>query len=246
MMISVCIAAWNGERYLREQLCSILNQLGDKDEVVVVDDASTDGTRECIRSLIDSRIRLIEHRENRGVQQTFEDAIRAASGEILFLSDQDDLWVPDKVAKVVQAFQLRPDVDVVVSDAALTDERGVLIANSYYAVSGGFRSGLLANVLHCRYLGCTMAFRRRVRERVLPFPQGRTVFHDLWIGTANSISGGRTIYLAQPLVYYRRHATNLTGNSRLPFSRQMRIRWDLLISLFLLWLRVKRGNVGPQ
>lgn len=237
MKVSVCIAVWNGERYIAAQLESILCQLSAQDEVVVVDDASTDGTRDCVRALNDSRIRLVEHSRNQGVQSTFEEAIQEASGEILFLSDQDDLWAANKVSTVLQVFQLHPDLDVAVSDAALIDEQGARLSDSYYQPRGGFRAGLLANLLHSSYLGCTMAFRRRVRDKVLPFPAARTVFHDLWIGTVNSISGGKTLYIPHALVYYRRHGSNATGNSRLSFSRQVRIRWDLCVALAEFRLR---------
>ncbi len=87
---------------------SILTQLGAEDEVIFVDDASTDGTKEKVLSLGDRRIQLIEHTANRGVSRTFEDAIRAASGRILFLSDQDDLWSPNKVAVMMEVFRLSP------------------------------------------------------------------------------------------------------------------------------------------
>jgi GT2 family glycosyltransferase len=234
--ISVCMAAYNGEQYIAAQLKSILCQLSAQDEVIVVDDASTDGTRDCVRSLQDGRVRLIEHGSNLGVQKTFEEAIGAASGDILFLSDQDDLWAANKVSTVVQAFLLRPGFDVVVSDAALIDENGVALVDSYYEQRGRFRSGLLANILHCTYLGCTMAFRSRIRDKVLPFPSATVVLHDVWIGTANSVRGGKTLYIPYPLVLYRRHEGNVTGNSRLGFAQQVRNRWALCLALARLCL----------
>ena len=238
--ISVCMAAYNGERYIAAQLQSILSQLGEEDEVIVVDDASTDGTREQVRSLQDGRIRLLEHSRNRGVAHTFEDAIRAASGQILFLADQDDLWAANKVSTVLRAFQSFPDVDIVASDAALIDENDAPIGSSYYAQRGKFRSGVLANVFRCSYLGCTMAFRSRICARILPFPTGVDVLHDLWIGASNALGGGKTLYIDRPLVLYRRHESNATGNKRLTVARQIRIRWDLCRSLVSFWLHSNR------
>lgn len=234
--ISVCMAAFNGERYITAQLLSIQSQLAPGDEVIVVDDASTDGTRDCVRALGDDRIRLIEHSQNLGVARTFENAIREASGEILFLSDQDDLWVAKKIAVMLRAFQLFPAVEVAVSDAALIDENGALLGKSYYAQRGKFRSSVLANILRCSYLGCTMAFRSRIRAKILPLPTGVDVLHDLWIGAVNSLSGGKTLYLDHPLVLYRRHEGNATGNSRLAVARQIRMRWDLCRRLAALWI----------
>ena len=229
--VSVCMAAYNGERYITAQLQSILSQLEAQDEVFVVDDASTDRTRECIRAMNDNRVHLIAHSSNLGVSRSFEDAIRAASGEILFLSDQDDLWVADKVSTVLRAFQLASEADIVVSDAALIDENGGSLAPSYYAQRGKFRSGVLANVLRCSYLGCAMAFRSRIRAKILPFPRGGAVLHDLWIGALNSLTGGKALYVDHPLVLYRRHGENATGNRRLPITRQLHLRWDLCRSL---------------
>ncbi len=236
--ISVCMAAYNGERHIAAQLQSILSQLAATDEVIVVDDASTDGTRECVRLLNDSRIQLIEHSKNQGVSHTFEEAISAASGKILFLSDQDDLWEANKVSLTLRAFQLCLEADVAVSDAALIDQNNALLGSSYYAQRGSFRSGVLSNVFRCSYLGCTMAFRSRLRATILPFPPGAEVFHDLWIGAVNSLTGGRTLYIDHSLVRYRRHGGNATGNRRLTLAHKLRIRWTLCRSLVRSWCEV--------
>ncbi len=231
--VSVCMAAYNGGQYIEIQLQSILNQLAGTDEVIVVDDASTDATREVVLSLNDSRVHLVAHDRNRGVLRTFEEAICLASGEVLFLSDQDDVWAPDKVSTVMQMLAQHPEVDVAVSDAAVIDQKGGPIAASYYATIGGFRSGVVHNMVHCRYLGCTMAFRSRILPRILPFPAGQDVLHDLWIGARNQWIGGRTLYIDRPLVSYRRHQNNATGNRRLNLASRLRIRWGLYKALLL-------------
>ena len=240
--ISVCMAVYNGEPYIEAQLQSILGQLRAYDEVVVVDDASTDNTKDLIESLRDPRVRLIRHSENRGVLRSFEEAISSASGEILFLSDQDDIWVPDKVLVIMRMFQLHPDAEIAVSDASLIDEEGNPLAPSYFAQLGGFRSGVFQNLAHCHYLGCTMAFRGRLRSKILPFPPGNAVLHDLWIGILNSFLGGETIYTDRPLVYYRRHQGNATGNHRLSLAQKLRIRWGVCSSLAAFWLRQRRAT----
>jgi glycosyltransferase involved in cell wall biosynthesis len=239
--ISVCMAAYNGDRYIKAQLQSILNQLRAKDEVIVVDDASTDKTKDVIASLQDRRVRLIEHEKNQGVLRAFEEAIRAASGEILFLTDQDDIWAPNKVLAVLQMFQLHPDTDVAVSDASLINDEGVPIAPSYYAQRGKFHSGVLVNIIRCHFLGCTMAFHSRLRSKILPFPIEQPILHDLWIGLVNSFIGGKTIYIDRPLVYYRRHELNATGNKRISITRKMWIRWGACRSLASFWFRSHRA-----
>jgi glycosyltransferase involved in cell wall biosynthesis len=244
--ISVCMAAYNGEPYIKAQLHSILQQLRSTDQVIVVDDASSDSTRQVIASLQDHRIQLIPHERNQGVLRGFEEAIRAASGDILFLSDQDDLWAPDKVLTTLRIFQLHPDANIVVSDAQLICEQDQPIAPSYYAQLGGFRSGVLQNLVHCRYLGCTMAFRSRLRKQILPFPVDQPILHDLWIGALNAFQCGETVYIDRPLVSYRRHQRNATGNHRLPLARQLQIRWGLCLSLVSFWVRKRRdGRPGP-
>jgi glycosyltransferase involved in cell wall biosynthesis len=242
-VISVCVAAFNGEAYIRQQLQSILDQLSGRDEVIVVDDASTDRTCDVVQSLNAPRIRLKKHDLNAGVLRTFEEAIRMAQGDILFLADQDDLWAPEKVSSVLHTFESNPDADIVVSDATLIDDNGAILGPSYYAVRGTFRSGVLSNIFRCKYLGCTMAFRSSIRNRILPFPANADVLHDIWIGTANSLAGGKTVYIDRPLVLYRRHDNNSTGNTRLSFSRQLRMRWDLCRSLARSWSRLRPRNL---
>jgi glycosyltransferase involved in cell wall biosynthesis len=228
--ISVCLAGYNGERYITAQLQSILTQLGAKDEVIVVDDASTDGTKQKVLSLGDSRIQLVEHTINRGVSRTFEDAIRTASGRILFLSDQDDLWSPNKVAVMLEAFRSHPDATLIATDVSLIDSDGSLIAESYFKPRGEFRPGLWANLVRNRFGGCTMAFRSELIGDILPLPRKYDVLHDVWIGVRNSLSGHKTLYIPEALVLNRRHATTATGKKALTLRRRIRIRVHLLLA----------------
>jgi GT2 family glycosyltransferase len=235
--LSVCLASYNGERYIAAQLHSILIQLGANDEVIVVDDASTDGTRERVLSLGDSRIQLIEHTTNRGVSRTFEDAIRAASGRILFLSDQDDLWSPNKVAVMLEAFRSQPDVTLIATDVSLIDCDGSLLAASYFQPRGKFRPGLWANVIRNRFGGCTLAFRCEVIGDILPLPRKYDVLHDVWIGVRNSLAGHKTLYIPEALVLNRRHAATATGKKTLTLRRRIRIRVHLLLAQAEFWIR---------
>jgi glycosyltransferase involved in cell wall biosynthesis len=228
--ISVCMATFNGERYIKDQLKSILIQLRSTDEVIIVDDASKDKTRQIISELRDERIHLISQEVNRGVLATFEEAIRRASGEIIFLSDQDDLWAANKVKEFVNAFQSHPEAEVAICDAALIDDRAAVIAPSIFA-GRRFRPGLLANLFRTRYIGCLMALRSSLLPRVLPFPIGLDLLHDYWIGAMNSVSGGVTLYIDKPLTLHRLHGSNCTGVVPLSRLRQVRIRMHLLWAL---------------
>lgn len=236
--ISVCMAAYNGERYIIAQLQSILSQLSDEDEVIVVDDASRDHTCEKVRSLKDVRVRLIQHEANQGISRTFEDAIRAASGRILFLSDQDDLWDPRKVSIMMEAFKSNPEVTLIATDNALIDENGALISSSYFTGRGGFQAGLWANLVRSRFGGCTMAFRAEVIGDFLPLPHAYAVLHDLWIGVRNSLAGHKALYIPESLVLSRRHSATATG--RKPLSLRTRLRNRVHLLLALMEFRIRR------
>jgi glycosyltransferase involved in cell wall biosynthesis len=225
--VSVCMAAYNGGKYVDMQLRSILPQLGPEDEIVVVDDCSTDNTRERIRALGDVRIHLLEHTRNQGVVQTFEDALRNATGDILFLSDDDDLWAPDKVKQFMAVFAQGEEVQLVMSAVALIDWDGTPFRDARWDRDGRFSRGFWRNVLKNRYQGAALAIRSILVQEVLPIKRGRTYLHDVWIGTCNDRIGGGMVYLPMPMLLYRRHAGN--------FSRKL-TRWAQLKSrLQLLW-----------
>jgi glycosyltransferase involved in cell wall biosynthesis len=234
--ISVCMAAFQGERFVAAQLRSILDQIAANDEVVVVDDCSSDETRERIRALSDQRIQLSVHRRNQGVLTTFEDALSHATGELIFLSDQDDIWAPGKVSRILQAFESSPEVTLVVTDATLIEENGNQLGASYYQARGRFQSDVFSNLFRSKFLGCTMAFRSGLVPKILPFPRGcGDVVHDFWIGIVNSITAGKTLYIDERLVHYRRHPGAATGGT-LTRKRQVKIRLELLRAVLKFWV----------
>jgi glycosyltransferase involved in cell wall biosynthesis len=243
-MISVCMASYNGERYIEEQIRSILPQLAMSDELVVVDDASSDSTRERIMRFGDARVRLIAQAKNRGVVETFEHAVRSAVGDILFLCDGDDIWAPEKVEKVVHAFAVDPDAMVVCTGMKLIDENGEDIDGSDYLEHRRFSASLSANFVRNQFQGSAMAFRSQLLSVILPFPKGRLLLHDAWIGSCNIIWGGETIYIAEPLLHYRRHSSN--ASQRLNLRDQLMKRVQLIVALATRCLRgSKRMPVAP-
>jgi len=241
--ISVCVAAYQGERYIAMQLRSILAQLRPDDEIIVVDDGSTDKTRGEVSALQDARVLLIRHIRNQGILRAFETALSRSTGEIVFLSDQDDLWLQNKVDTVLDAFARDPDLMLVASDAILIDQDGVKIGDSFYAKRGTFRAGLWPNLLIGKFHGCTMAFRRALLRKALPFPAGRLVHHDTWIGCMNALLRGKTKYIAEPLVAYRRHSTNVTGRVKLSNYTRFKMRSQLLLGLLALSARRWRDQM---
>ena len=229
--ISVCIAAYQGQRYIGSQLRSIIEQLSAQDEIIIVDDCSTDGTCSEVCAVQDRRLILLRNAKNEGVLRSFERALSHSSGEIIFLSDQDDLWLPNKVKIVLDAFSSDPGLTLVASDAIVIDEDGTKIGDSFYAQRGKFRAGLWANLLIGKFHGCTMAFRSSLLRNALPFPLDKRVHHDTWIGCMNAITRGRTRYIPEPLVAYRRHSTNVTGRVRLKNYTRFMMRYKILVGL---------------
>jgi glycosyltransferase involved in cell wall biosynthesis len=238
--VSVCMATYNGERFLHEQLSSILSQLSDNDELVIVDDASQDSTTTVISSFADRRVRLLREKCNRGVLKTFESALREARGEIIFLADQDDVWRADKIAKVSELFSVRPDLSLVLSDYSIIDAEGNIILESQFG-SNGFHGSVFRTIVRNQYQGCIMAFRRSILADCLPFPEDIPM-HDMWIGVINQLTG-RAALIADPLVFYRRHDRNETPGVHAPWLQMFRWRWALVRNLgrFLARRKQRKG-----
>ncbi len=228
-MISVCIATYNGESYIRDQLRSVLVQLSPHDEVVVADDGSTDDTLAVIAAFGDARIRLLQSCGRLGVVKNFERALLSAQGDIIFLCDQDDVWMPDKCAQFFSAFDSDPKILVVVSDAQVIDASGTVTAPSFMAMRGGFSSGLSSTLIRNRYLGCAMAFRRELIFAALPIPRWAPM-HDMWLGALGSIIG-KVYYIPVPLLQYRRHGSNVSPSRHQDWYQMLRWRIELLMML---------------
>jgi Glycosyl transferase family 2 len=226
--VSACMAAFNGSRFIDVQLTSILTQLQEQDEVVIVDDCSQDDTAARIAAFNDPRVRLLKHIQNAGVVATFEDALRSATGAILFLCDDDDVWAPTKVKSFLSVFESRPDVGLVTSRVRLIDENGRPLPNSRMNRNGRHLSGFWQNVFKNHYQGSAMAIRASLLGSVLPFPKYKSLQHDAWIGTRNEIAGSKAAFIDEDLLFYRRHSQNVSNaKTRL---NQLRTRIELLIA----------------
>jgi glycosyltransferase involved in cell wall biosynthesis len=236
-MISVCMAVFNGQRYLEEQLRSILTQLANDDEVIVVDDCSLDGSVDLIRHIDDPRITLLLNKANSGPTASFERAFSLAKGKYIFLSDQDDIWKPDKVAVTCRIFDSSNSL-VVVSDAHVVDADRQTIMESLFRLRGS-GAGFWRNLYKNGFVGCCMAVRSDARSFLLPFP-ATIGLHDEWIGLCASIAG-HVEFTAHKLIDYRRHAANVTHLAHGSLASMLRKRLTLLLILskrlprILLW-----------
>jgi len=235
-MISVCMATFNGDQHVVEQVQSILPQLSSDDEIIVSDDGSSDATVELVHSLGDSRIRVLIGDGRLGIVKNFERALKAARGSLVFLSDQDDVWLPNKVKVFVDALG---SADLAVSDCHVTDSQLREIYPSFFSLrrSG---SGVLKNVWRNSYLGCCMAFRRDILKAALPFP--KTVpMHDMWIGLIADAMY-RVVFVGTPTLLYRRHGGNASPTaekSSFGFGRRVQYRVDLMWALTVRVLSLK-------
>lgn len=230
--LSVIVASYNGAKYIREQLDSVLPQLQPQDEVVLSDDASTDATVDIVRSYEDPRIRVLAQTERLGYVRNFERAAREAHGDVIFFCDQDDVWLPGKVQSLLTALER---CRCAASDAVVVDDALRVINPSYFELRRARAFSPLAILLRPPIIGATLACRRDFLRAMLPFPA--KVPHDFWL-TFNAALKGQLVVLREPTIMYRRHggvASLSTGTRRRAFSAIVGER----LALLLAFLRTK-------
>ena len=219
------MATYNGEKYIAEQVESILLQLGEKDELIVSDDGSTDNTVKILESFNDKRIKIFHH-EKKAVKvpfllrskianhfyfaaRNFENALTKAQGNYIFLSDQDDVWLPNKIEKILP--YLNED-RLVISDAWIVNSELEKIAElSKYRV---YKKGFFTNI----YIrggapqGCVCAFTKKIKDFILPIPKN-VLTHDFWIGLLSELKFN-SVYVPEPLILHRRHNSTVSGTEK--------------------------------
>ena len=232
-MISVCVATYNGEKFIREQIDSILCQLSSDDEIIVSDDGSTDGTIVIINCIGDKRIRIIEGPRKHSPTFNFENALKEAKGDYIFLADQDDVWKTNKVEVCMKWLQ---KYDCVVSDAEVTDSNLNPLYPSLYAIMQVRQGHIYNTVWKNGYTGCCMAFRRNVLEASLPFPKDIPM-HDIWIGNVAAYKYN-VKFISEKLVLFRRHEDTISCNgkgSKYSIWQQMKFRWSIIKNIANLY-----------
>ena len=230
-MVSVCIAAYKGDKYIQKQIESILQNLSKDDELIVSDDACDEKLTAYLEQMSNkSGIKIISSEgPKKGVVKNFENAMRMAKGDVIFLSDQDDVWMPDKVEKVMEHFE-NPNCMMVVHDAQLIDGNGNDLGRNMFEIRNG-GPGMLKNIWKNSFVGCCMAFRKEVRDKALPIPE-RGMLHDQWLGLqAHKI--GQVEFEKEKLIQYRRHKDNVSQMTHLPVHKmifnRMYLCWKLLV-----------------
>lgn len=206
MNITVCIATFNGEKYIKKQLISILKQIGSNDEIIISDDSSTDNTINIINNINDSRIKLFKNNKFYNPIYNFENAIKKSTGDIIVLSDQDDIWLNNKIEIIRKRFKDKvDDIYTLMMNGYIIDKTGKVIYDSIYEYNGSGR-GIIKNILKNTYMGCSMAFTRRSLDVLLPFPENIPM-HDSWIGILSEIFG-EVKFDTRKTIKYRIHDNN--------------------------------------
>ncbi|MBA6303751.1 glycosyltransferase [Colwellia sp. MB02u-14] len=242
--VSICIATYNGNEFIKEQLDSILLQIRNFDEIVISDDNSTDGTFNILEAYAKKyhQIKLFRNATGKGVICNFENSLINSTNEIVFLCDQDDVWLPGRLLKTIKEFET-PEVFIVTSNAYLYERNEFSVAwnkNDLLFDLIGHNSSLVRNLFKNTFVGCCTAFRREVLEIALPFPKNIPM-HDVWLSLISLIKG-KHIMIIEPMLLYRRHGGNASSTS----SKSTRVlntiiheRFRLLSSLVLRYFGIK-------
>ncbi len=221
MTISVALCTYNGEQFLKEQLDSILNQTLAVDEIIICDDKSTDATISILKEykeIFPSVISIYENENTLKSVKNFEKAISLCTGNIIFLSDQDDIWVNNKVEKYCAFFNENPSIEVLASNGYCIDEKSV-VSEKYslwdipeFLREQNIKIDYFKTITYFSNIvtGASMAFRRSILPELLPFPIIKDLHHDEWI-TIIASSKNAFEMLNEKYFYYRIHDKQQVG-----------------------------------
>jgi len=250
MKISVALCTYNGARFLEEQLRSLSSQTRAPDELVVCDDGSSDETGAIVSSFAARAPFRVSHARNElrlGVTRNFERAIAQCTGDVIFLCDQDDFWMPEKIRTLMGAFEGDESVGLVFSDAIVADSQ---LRPSGYTMwetveftpkrQRQMNSGEGLGILVRRYVvtGATLAFRASLRQHILPIPS--RCFHDAWVAAVSAMHS-RIVAIKTPLILYRQHDANVIGGIRKTWLAQLRYVLQLKPEWFDLEIERRRS-----
>ena len=238
MNVSVAMATYNGEKYLREQIDSVLNQLDMGDELIISDDGSNDDTIAIINSYSSDK-RVHHHKnpsKNKGIIKNFENAINMTTKEIIFLCDQDDVWLPNKISRMCREFE-NSKVGLVVSRVRTVD-RDLKDLQNTHLDEVQCKKGIVSNFIKNTYMGCCMAFRRDLTIIVMPFPKNIPM-HDSWIGMLVELNKINISYIPEKLMLYRRHSNAVIVNTKNSLYKKSLERFRLFYCLLLRQIHLK-------
>ena len=242
--IDVLMATYNGEKYLKEQIESILNQTYDNIRLVISDDCSKDGTKDILKQYEkDSRIEIHYHEKNQGYIKNFEYLLKQVKNEIYMLSDQDDVWMPEKIEKSYEVL-IKNNADLVFCDLEVVNEnletiypsfnKFMLLERKINKYIGSYKVNYLYNCV----TGCTVMSKAKWIEKILPIPtDSKYLIHDHWIGLIIALDG-KMAYIPEKYIKYRQHGNNQVGTEKIShgFKKLEQVRE--------LFINVKVGVFG--
>ena len=218
--VDILLATYNGARYLKEQLDSILNQTYSDFRLIISDDKSTDKTRSIIEEYAekDSRIECYFQESNLGVIKNFEFLMKKVESNFFMFSDQDDIWKENKIEKSMEVMESEK-ADLVYSDLEVVDKNLNTTYKSYWKLKGLDNKVKKYNNFSALYLnnfitGCTMLCKKKFIDMILPLPnKSKFVLHDYWVALIVS-QHGNLAYVKEPLIKYRQHKDNKVGSRK--------------------------------
>jgi len=229
------MAVYNGEKYIEGQLISIIDQLNENDEIIIVNDFSKDDTIAIIESFQNPQIKIFHNEENLGHVKSFEKAIGLSKNELIFLSDQDDLWMPGKIAFFKKYFN-ENNTQLISSSFMCFDNNYNINNSKKYKLYKKESTKNTSNILrifrgNIPYFGCAMGFKREFLKIILPFPDYIEA-HDLWIGMAANVLKSN-LHIEENSLLHRIHNANATTSKR-PLTKKIKSRWVFMKSYFEL------------
>lgn len=208
MKKSVCIATYNGALFLPKTIPSILSQLDISDEIIIVDDASSDLTVSILESFNDSRIKIIPNSINQGISPSFFKAISNATGELIFIADQDDIWLKHKISTTAEMFH-ESSIELMIHDGFII-QNGKKTNTSIFEINKSGK-GFIKNMWSDTYVGCCMVMTAEAKKKIMPTKQVRGIYYDHYLGLMAEWKKLNILFYKECLIEYNRHSETHTN-----------------------------------
>lgn len=254
--IDIILATYNGEKYIKEQLDSILNQTYQNIQIYIQDDCSQDNTRQILEEYgkKDDRVHIKYNEQQLGCVKNFESLFQDVTHKYFMFSDQDDIWIPTKVEDSYNLMKEK-NSDLVFTDLETINEDGEVLAKSFLQLLGvkknihknkGYKLAYLRNCV----TGSTILAKREIIDKVVPIPEKKPMMYDWWIALVVS-QNGKVDFLDKATVRYRQHQNNVLGafgmkNVIQDFDEYREKYIDLKLAQFKIYVENKEVFEVPQ
>nr|WP_314494007.1 glycosyltransferase [uncultured Chryseobacterium sp.] len=237
--ISVCMASYNGSLYIEEQICSIVNQLIPGDELIIIDDCSTDHTLEIVKNIKSHYIKVFKNDKNIGHVKTFEKSFSFAENRFICLADQDDIWIEGRLQALYDVLEQK-DVLMVASNFQIHNDYNKNI--NFFRLKKNNSNDSLKNIFKIfrgksAYYGCTMMIRRELLKYIMPFPSYIEA-HDLWMAISANVL--KSIYhFEDNTLIYRVHNNNSSLKKR-KLIQKLKARYYFCKNILTILKRINK------